>query len=420
VRASNPTSPHQGACPLSLQPYNSNPDDESAQVSQTSRVRGYILFTVAILLTLALAWRLRMVLELVYVSALFAVVLGPIVQRIMRVRIRNYTPSRPVAIVALVFSVFATITLFLYVGLPPVARDIKSFATDIPSRIPVLLARLKHMPLADKFGVDSLAAKSEAALAATAQYIFATAPMWLGHFLDLITAFVLCIYFMLEGDAVYYYLLSFVPAQSRERLAKTLVIAEGRMSSWLIGQLALMLILGVCSTIVFGILHVKYFVLLGVLMGLLNIIPIAGGLITIVLAAAVAATDSWSKMAGVLIFYVIYLQIENGFLTPRIMRSRVNLLGLAVIVALLAGSDLAGIVGALVAIPTAALIAVIIDEYFIQKDAAEAAEAAAKAAAGAYTESQAATSAQAAAEAAATSAAQSAAQAAASADKATT
>ena len=316
---------------------------------------------------------------MIYVSALFAVVLGPIVQRIMRLRIRKYTPSRPVAIVALVFSVFAAITLFLYIGLPPVARDIKNFATDLPPRIPGIIVKLKHLPMADKLGVDSLAAKSEAALAATAQYLFATAPEWLGHFLDLITAFVLCIYFMLEGDAVYYYLLSFVPAHSRERLARTLVVGEVRMSSWLIGQLSLMLILGVCSTIVFGILHVKYFVLLGVLMGLLNIIPIAGGVATILVAAGVAATDSLSKMVGVLIFYVIYLQIENGFLTPRIMKSRVNLLGLSVIVALLAGSALAGIVGALVAIPTAALIAVIMDEYVVQKDAAEAADSANKA-----------------------------------------
>ena len=402
-------------CPLSLQPYNSNPAEDRA--SQVSTVRGYILFAFGIALCLALAWRLRQVLEIVYVSALFAVVLGPIVQRIMCLRIRKYSPSRPVAIVALVFSVLAALTVFLYVGLPPVAKDIQHFATDLPPRIPGLIAKLKHLPMADKFGVDSLAAKSEAALAATAQYIFASAPLWLGHFLDLITAFVLCIYFMLEGDAVYYYLLSFVPDGSRDRLAKTLVIAEARMSSWLIGQLALMLTLGVCSTIVFGILHVKYFVLLGVLMGLLNIIPIAGGLITIVLAAGVAATDSWSKMAGVLIFYVIYLQIENGFLTPRIMRSRVNLLGLSVIVALLVGSDLAGVVGALVAIPTAALIAVIIDEYFVQQDAAEAAQAAAQAATVAYTESQAAAAATH-AEAAAASAAESAAQAAESADKA--
>ena len=403
-------------CPLALQPYNSNPaDDRSTEVST---IRGYILFAFAIALGLALAWRLRQVLEVVYVSALFAVVLGPIVQRIMCIRIRTFSPSRPVAIVALVFSVFAALTVFLYVGLPPVAKDIQHFATDLPPRIPSLIAKLKHLPMADKFGVDSLAAKSETALAATAQYIFATAPLWLGHFLDLITAFILCIYFMLEGDAVYYYLLSFVPDGSRDRLAKTLVVGEARMSSWLIGQLALMLILGVCSTVAFGLLHVKYFVLLGVLMGLFNIIPIAGGLITIVLAAGVAATDSWTKMAGVLIFYVIYLQIENGFLTPRIMKSRVNLLGLSVIVALLVGSDLAGIVGALVAIPTAALIAVIIDEYFVQQDAAEAAQAAAQAAQAAYTESKEAATSAHSAEASAASAAESATKAAESAEAA--
>jgi predicted lipid-binding transport protein (Tim44 family) len=100
------------------------------------------------------------------------------------------------------------------------------------------------------------------------------------------------------------------------------------------------------------------------------------------------------------------------------MRSRVNLLGLSVIVALLVGSDLAGVVGALVAIPTAALIAVIIDEYFVQQDAAEAAQAAAQAAAAAYTESVAAASAAHSAEASAASAAQSATQAAHSAEAA--
>ena len=95
-----------------------------------------------------------------------------------------------------------------------------------------------------------------------------------------------------------------------------------------------MLILGVSSTIAFGLLHVRYFLLLGFLMGLFNIIPIAGGVITIILVAVVAALDSWTKMAGVLIFYLIYVNIENAYLIPRIMRSSVNLMGLTVLVAL--------------------------------------------------------------------------------------
>ncbi len=115
----------------------------------------------------------------------------------------------------------------------------------------------------------------------------------------------------------------------------------------------------------------RYAILLGLLMGLFNIIPVAGGVITILLAAGVAAIDSWQKMVGVLIFYAIYTQVENAYLTPRIMRSSVNLPGLAVLIALLAGSALAGVVGALVAVPTAALLAVLIDEYVVQKDTDE-------------------------------------------------
>jgi predicted PurR-regulated permease PerM len=103
-------------------------------------------------------------------------------------------------------------------------------------------------------------------------------------------------------------------------------------------------------------------------MGLLNIIPIAGGVITILVVGLVAALDSWAKMAGVFIFYAIYVNIENAFLTPRIMRSSVDLMGLTVIIALLIGTDLAGVVGALVAVPTAALLSVLMDEYLVQKD----------------------------------------------------
>jgi predicted PurR-regulated permease PerM len=321
------------------------------------------------LLLAGLAWKMRVVLELVYVSALFAVVLMPVVQRMMRWRVRGWSPSRPIAIAMLIVGAGALLALFFRIGLPPVAHDIQHFAEDLPSRIPTIVAKMKHLPMADKFGVDSMASKAEGMASSTAQYLFSSAPLWIGHIFDVVTAFILCLYFMLEGDHAYAYLLSLVPVGSRERLAKTLVVAELKMSKWLIGQGSLMLILGVASTIAFGLLHVRYFVLLGVLMGLFNIIPVAGGVITILLAGGVAAIDSWEKMAGVFVFYLIYVQLENGYLTPKIMKSSVDLMGLTVLIALLAGTALAGVVGALVAVPTAALITVFMDEYLVQRDA---------------------------------------------------
>jgi predicted PurR-regulated permease PerM len=292
----------------------------------------------------------------------------PIVTRITEGDIRGYHPSRPVAIILLLLTVVLVLAIFFTTGLPPVLRDLREFSDDLPQRIPKVVAHINKIPMADKFGIDSVAQRAEGAFTATAGYIFTSIPLWLSHIFDILTTIFLCIYFMLEGESAYTFFLSLFPTSQRNRLNITLKKAELKISKWLLGQGTLMLILGVTSTIVFGLLKVRYFVLLGFLMGLFNIIPIAGGVITIVIAAGVAALDSWTKMAGVLLFYIVYVNLENAILTPRIMRSSVNLMGLTVLVSLLLGTALAGIVGALVAVPTAALISVLVEEYAVHKD----------------------------------------------------
>jgi predicted PurR-regulated permease PerM len=193
---------------------------------------------------------------------------------------------------------------------------------------------------------------------------------------DVVIGVVLTVYFMLEGETAYFWLLSLVPNGKRERLNATLVRAETRMGKWLLGQAALMLILGVLSTSVFVALKVRYAYALGVVMGLFNLIPIVGALISIALAALVAAMDSWGRVLGVVIFYTVYTQVETSYLTPRIMRTSVDLAGLTVIVALLLGSALAGIIGAMVAVPTAVLVVVLMEEYAVQREPAAGSDAA--------------------------------------------
>jgi predicted PurR-regulated permease PerM len=297
-------------------------------------------------------------------------VLTPVVDSIVLFETRSGRRiSRVVAIALLLGAVMLGIAILLALGLPPVVRDLHQFGADLPARSDAIVARLRHLPFADKLGVNSVADKIETALSTAAGYVLASFPGWVGRIFDILTALVLCIYFMIEGNQAYQWFMSLFPVANRLRLAVTLEKAELRMSKWLFGQALLMLILAVCSIIAFGLLHVRYFFLLGVLMGLFNIIPVAGAVITVSLVALIAALDSWTKMAGVLIFYLVYVNVENAYLTPRIMRSSVNLMGLTVIIALIAGTELAGVVGALVAVPTAALVSVLMDEYFVQKDA---------------------------------------------------
>jgi len=139
------------------------------------------------------------------------------------------------------------------------------------------------------------------------------------------------------------------------------------MQRWLYGQMLLMLILGSSSALVFGLLGVRYFYAFAVFAGVANFVPILGPIATVVVAGVVAGLDSWMKVVGVIIFYLVYQQVENAYLTPRIMRSAVDLPGVAVIVALTIGGELAGLLGAIVAVPTAALVATVVNDYLVRR-----------------------------------------------------
>jgi predicted PurR-regulated permease PerM len=230
--------------------------------------------------------------------------------------------------------------------------------------------KLQHVPFANQLNTAEISSRIQDFASQAATYLLLSIKDWAGALFDIIMGFILTIYFILEGDHAYQWFLSFFAPERRERLDHTLHRAEIRMGKWLFGQGSLMLILGVTSTIVYLSLHIRYAYALGVLTGLLNIVPVLGAAVCIVLAMLVAAIDSWGRVAGVAVFYLIYLQIENSFLAPRIMKHSVNLPGLAILVALLLGSALEGILGALVSVPTAVLVAVLLDEYLVHKDAA--------------------------------------------------
>jgi predicted PurR-regulated permease PerM len=330
--------------------------------------RSGILFAFALALACYVAWLVRAELLLLFVSALFAVLLRPLVEFIGSFSIRGWRPFKSSAIFLLILLVFAGLAIFLSLALPPVARDLNSFAQEMPSRLPALQAKLEQLPYADKIDAGGLLSQAQGAIAHSAEFLLLSIKNWASTIFTLVMGLILTVYFTLEGDLFYRWALSFFPQPNRARLDATLRRAQARMGHWLLGQCSLMLIFGVLSTIVYSLLGVRYAYALGVLNGLLNIIPVLGGAISIGLALLAAAVDSWGRVLGVAIFYIVYLQIENSFLTPRIMRSSVGLPGLAILVALLLGSALAGIVGALVSVPTAALVAVLVDEYLVAKD----------------------------------------------------
>jgi predicted PurR-regulated permease PerM len=339
--------------------------------SSTQSIRGHIVFAFALAFAIYVAWLLRSVLVLLYVSALFAVVLTPVVRATSRLRIGRWHPFHGAAAIFFLLLILAgALTAFGFLALPPVIRDLQALNGEMPTRLPALLARFRQFPFVDRLNSAEVINSIEGSLSHTAAGLLLSLTNWAGALVQVAAGFVLTLYLILEGDGAYRWFLSFLPPQPRHRLDVTLQRAAARMEKWLIGQASLMLILGVASTILYLSLDVRYAYGLGVLTGLLNVIPVLGAAVSIVLAILVAAIDSWGRVLGVAIFFLVYLQVENSWLIPRIMRHRVQLPALAIFVALLLGSAVEGIVGALVAIPTAVLVAVLLDEYLVRKDEA--------------------------------------------------
>ncbi len=197
-----------------------------------------------------------------------------------------------------------------------------------------------------------------------------------GGIFGIFTAIILTAYFIIDGERVFQWSVSLFPLDQQPRLDSTLHRAEHRMRNWLIGQALLMICLGLASLGVYYALGLRYFYVLAMFAGVANIVPIVGPISALVLASSVAALDSPQKVLGVIIFHAVYAQFEAVFLQPRIMRSTLQLSPLAVIIALSLGGSLAGVLGALVAVPTAALVAVLADEYLVKRKS-EAATAAA-------------------------------------------
>ena len=136
-------------------------------------------------------------------------------------------------------------------------------------------------------------------------------------------------------------------------------------SAWLGGQVLLGFLIGLTSAIGLAVLGVPYFFVLAVICGIGEMIPMVGPLLSAIPAVAVAFTVSPGLALAVAVFFFLQQALENNVLVPRVMGQQVGLSAVTVIIALSIGSELLGLVGALLAVPTAAIIQVLVEELLL-------------------------------------------------------
>lgn len=320
--------------------------------------RGLVFLFCGVALLLGIAWELRRALLLIYVSILVAVLLDPIVQRMHRLRIWRWRPSVGASVAILYLGVICAIGVALIFFVPPLTRELKGIKEIWPKRLDELQTWAHHyIPM----------------LHISAQQVNTYIHEFIGSNLqpkkitDAIIAFATMLlasaYFIIDGRQSIAWTVSLFPSDKQQRVENTLVRGGRHMQRWLSGQALLMLIHGCSALVVFGLLHMQFFYALAIFAGIINIIPVLGPVVTVIVAGLLAAIHSVGKLLGVVVFFVIYHNVENSVLNPRIMESKVKIPAVTIIVALILGEAFAGIIGMLIAVPSAVLISVLINEY---------------------------------------------------------
>jgi predicted PurR-regulated permease PerM len=183
-----------------------------------------------------------------------------------------------------------------------------------------------------------------------------------GGVFGLLTILILTFYMLVESDTIFRRFVRLFPVEQRLRVATVSSDISMKVSAWLGGQLLLGAIIGVTATVGLWLIGVPYYFVLGLIAGIGELIPMVGPLLSAIPAIVVALTVSPGLALATAVFFLAQQQFENHLLVPKLMERQVGVSAVTVIIALLIGGSLLGIVGALLAVPTAAALQVIIDE----------------------------------------------------------
>jgi predicted PurR-regulated permease PerM len=301
---------------------------------------------------------------LVVVAMFLAVGLNPAVEALQRRGL-----ARRGAISIVFAGVIVAFVLFGLAVVPPVSKQLSEFVAAVPGYI----TDLSNHPTLRQLDTDyQLLPQLRTFVTGTLGPSLATGIMGAGLVVlngvfTTVTLLVLMLYFLGSLHTIKAYLLKLVPASRRERTAALSEQVLSGIGGYVAGNVLISAIAGMLTWIFLSVVGVRYALALALVVALTDLIPLVGATIGAVLVSGVAFLQSVPAGIACAIFFVIYQQVENYFIYPRVMKRSVDVTPAVTVIAALFGGALLGIVGALLAIPVAAAIALIIREIVLPR-----------------------------------------------------
>jgi predicted PurR-regulated permease PerM len=300
-------------------------------------------------------------------AAIISYLLHPMVIKLERKRIKR---TFGILLIYLFFSLtVASIILFV---LPEVIRNVRELIVTIPeitSRYQVLFNNFISTIQSSDWPPDiknTIFREIENGLAMfqliaidTLRGILVKLVGTITTLFDVVLAMIIAYYLIKDAEFFKESFLSLTPRRWRNGMVGTGREINLILSNFIQGQLLTALIVGTMEMAGLSIVRVKYPLILGVIGGIANIIPYFGPILGAIPAVAIAIIDSPTKALWTVLVFVIIQQIDNAFISPKIIEGKLGLHPVTTILAVLIGGEFAGIFGMLVSVPIAAIIKVI-------------------------------------------------------------
>lgn len=325
------------------------------------------VFTVAaVAVATAAMWAAREALMLIYVSAIIAMGFSPLVRMIERPGTRKRARRLPRTL-AILLIYLAIVGIVVTIGLLVVPRLIDQ-AVALWTRAPQAFSDLqrfliRHRLMTHRVTIEEAVQSAPSGSSGNAVGTLLTA-VWgvIGGVFGVVTILILSFYLLVEAHAMFAWVTPLLPDSSRAHVAAVVRESVRKVSAWLGAQFILAAVMGTFAAVGLGLMGVPYFYVVALIAALGETIPIVGPVIGGISAVAVALTVSPRLALTVGIYFLVLHQLEANVLVPKIMEKRVGVSPVTVMVALLIGGSLWGLMGAILAIPTAAILSVIVEE----------------------------------------------------------
>ncbi|GAA1027879.1 AI-2E family transporter [Virgisporangium ochraceum] len=301
----------------------------------------------------------RSVLILVVIALIIAVGLDPAVRWLVRHGLR-----RGPAVGIIFLGTFTLLAAFLAAVTPPLLREGGELFGNLPGYVERLPEQSGlYRDLAERYNftekLSQYAANIPQSMVGNA---WGFARRFLGALASVLTVIVFTIYFMADLPRLRRGLVRLFPRPRRPQAAEVVNVVVEKVGAYMAGNLIISLVAGVTAFAVLMVLGVPYALPLAVAVAITDLIPLVGATIGAVLCTAITffTSELWPATIVVAVFFVVYQQLENYLLVPRVMRNTVDISSIAVLLSALIGATVLGVMGALMAIPIAAAVKVVL------------------------------------------------------------